>query len=407
MSTDAITEVTGRPGPLVEPGPALTSEQRARASRQIILPGMGDEAQRRLANARVLVIGAGGLGSASIPYLVGAGIGTIGIVDDDTVELSNLHRQITHTTADIGRTKTESLADAATRLDPAVRVHQHALRLSAANAREVLADYDLVIDGSDNFATRYLVNDAAKLVGIPLIWGAILQHHGQISVAWHAHGPGYRDLFPQPPEPGSVPSCSVGGVLPGLCGTIGSLLATEALKLITGTGTPLIGRVLIYDALAARFQELPYGRDPHAEPVTELIDLEPLCAPVTVQKVSATELAERMLRRSTTRLLDVREEEEWQSHRIRGSVWLPLSALSTALAADVEAFAVPKAEPVVVVCALGIRAQRAAAQLVAVGFTSVEVLAGGLQAFDEIAAEFVDRPGANDAASRILQEEHK
>lgn len=399
MPTDAASARAEALGPLVEPVAELTAEQSARASRQMILPEIGDLGQRRLANARVLVVGAGGLGSACIPYLVGTGIGTIGIVDDDTVELSNLHRQITHTTADIGREKTDSLADAARRLDPTVCVQRHTVRLSAANVREILSGYDLVIDGSDNFATRYLVNDAAELIGVPLVWGAILQHHGQVGVAWHAHGPGYRDLFPHPPEPGAVPSCAVGGVLPGLCGTIGSLLATEALKLITGAGNPLIGRVLIYDALAARFQEVAYERDPHALPITHLVDLEPHCVVSAADTVTAAELSERMRRGSAVRLLDVREAEEWHSNRIRGSQWSPLSQLSTALAADSDQWVTTAAEPLILVCAGGVRAQRAAAQFLVAGYNSVAVLEGGLAAFEHIAADLVERSNHSDEYS--------
>lgn len=200
--------IPASPPPLVEAGEALTGEQAERAARQMLLPGFGELAQRRLRAARVLVIGAGGLGSASVPYLAGAGVGTIGIVDDDVVELSNLHRQIAHGTADVGRRKVASLAEAARSIDPGVRVVEHDLRLTSANALEIFGAYDLVIDGSDNFPTRYLSNDAAQLAGIPLVWGAILGYHGQLGVAWHARGPGYRDLFPVPPAPDEVVTCA-------------------------------------------------------------------------------------------------------------------------------------------------------------------------------------------------------
>jgi len=395
MSTEALV----RPGPLVAPGPALSDEQRIRASRQMLLPGLGDEGQRRLRAARVLVIGGGGLGSASIPYLVGSGVGTIGIVDDDAVELSNLHRQITHTVADLGRAKTDSLADAAARLDPDVLVRRHTVRLSAGNALDVLRDYDLVIDGSDNFATRYLVNDAAQLRGIPLVWGAILQHHGQVSVAWHAYGPGYRDLFPDPPTPGAVPSCSVGGVLPGLCGTIGSLLATEALKIITGMGEPLIGRVLVYDALAARFSEVPYARDPEGEPATELVDFEVWCEPEAgaVPTIGADALAERIRAGEPVSLLDVREAHEWADLRIRGAAWSPLSALADSIV-DAAAFVVAAPARTTIVCAHGVRAVRAAEMLIAAGAERVDVLAGGLTEFAAVANELVETTRAGELA---------
>src|SRR5690606_11174957 len=278
---------------------------------QISLPGFGEEAQRRLAAARVLVIGAGGLGSASVPYLAGAGVGTIGVVDDDVVELSNLHRQIAHSTADIGRSKTASLADTVHALDPSITVIEHCDRLTSQNALDIFSQYDLVLDGSDNFPTRYLANDAASLAGIPLVWGAILQYHGQVGVAWHSRGPGYRDLFPVPPEPGTVPDCAAGGVLPGLCGTVGSLLATEAMTLIAGVGEPLVGRVLVYDALAARTREIEFGRDPEAEPVTELIDYALFCGSSedefgAPESATAAELAEALRSAGQSVLIDVR-----------------------------------------------------------------------------------------------------
>src|SRR5918993_1019306 len=197
------------PGPLVEPGPRLTPDRIARFSRQLMLPGFGELAQRRLAAARVLVVGAGGLGSALVPYLVGAGIGTIGIADDDTVELSNLHRQVSHGVADLGRLKVDSLAETVAAIDPQCRVVRHPLRLTAANLGGVLADYDLVVDGSDNFPTRYLTNDAAVLAGIPLVWGAILRFHGQAGPSWEVHGPPHPDPFPPPPPPPQGLSCEL------------------------------------------------------------------------------------------------------------------------------------------------------------------------------------------------------
>lgn len=364
---------------LVAPGAPLSEEQSQRAARQLALPGFDILAQRRLAAARVLVIGAGGLGSASIPYLVGAGVGTIGIVDDDLVELSNLHRQITHTTANIGLPKTSSLAQAAKALDPNVRIIEHNLRLDSSNALEIFANYDLVIDGSDNFPTRYLSNDAAQLSGIPLIWGSILQHHGQVSVAWHAHGPGYRDLFPVPPAPGTVPDCAAGGVLPGLCGTVGSLLATEALKLIAGIGHPLVGKVLIYDALAANTRTLEYSRDPQAPAVTELIDYEVFCAGSLpeVQPIEATALAASLARTDAPALLDVRNEDEREQQYVAGSLHIPLPELEAAIESGAALEQIPA--EVTVYCARGPRSQRAAALLAGRGINA-NYLEGGLPA---------------------------
>lgn len=248
------SQKAARPGPLVAPVAGPQPYDWVRASRQLVLPEFGDEAQRRVAGARVLIVGAGGLGCASAPLLAGAGVGTIGLVDDDVVELSNLHRQVAHRTATVGRPKVDSLAEALEALNPDVQVNRHQLRLTAENAAALFASYDLVIDGSDNFDTRYLTDDTARLSDMPVVWGAIQQYSGQLSVAWHRYGAGYRDVFPEPPAAGM--DCSGGGVLPSLCGTIGSLLATEALKLITGLGDPLIGRVLVYEALHARMQEV-------------------------------------------------------------------------------------------------------------------------------------------------------
>lgn len=368
------------PGPLVEPCPVLSPEQAARAGRQMLLPGFGEEAQRRLAAARVLVIGAGGLGCAAAPALAGAGVGTIGIVDDDVVELSNLHRQLAHRTADIGRRKTASLARAIREIDPGVRVVRHDLRLTSAVALELFGDYDLVIDGSDNFPTRYLVNDAAELTDTPLVWGAILGFHGQLGVAWHAHGPGYRDLFPQPPAPDEVVSCATGGVLPGLCGTIGSLLATEALKLITGIGRPLIGRVLVYDSLSAATRELRYERDPEAVPVDRLVDYELFCAGAGAPPSVEPEELLRRLETREVRLIDVRERDERELLRVAPSESLPLSAWETA--PPDGAFA--PGERVTVYCAKGPRSIRAARMLRERGIEA-DYLGGGIERFARVA----------------------
>ncbi|MFJ2470766.1 ThiF family adenylyltransferase [Glutamicibacter sp. NPDC087583] len=382
---------------LVAPGPPLSGEQTARAARQLSLPGFDDTAQRRLAAARVLVIGAGGLGSASVPYLVGAGVGTIGIVDDDVVELSNLHRQVTHTTANIGLAKTASLAQAATALDPNVKIIEHNLRLDSSNALEIFANYDLVIDGSDNFPTRYLSNDAAQLSGIPLIWGSILQHHGQVSVAWHEHGPGYRDLFPVPPAPGTVPDCAAGGVLPGLCGTVGSLLATEALKLISGIGAPLVGKVLIYDALAASTRTLEFSRDPQTAEVTELIDYVLFCSGALpeAQGIGAEALAELLVGSDTPVLLDVRNDDERAQQHIAGSLHLPLPQLEAAIESGADLEQIPA--QVTVYCARGPRSQRAASLLAGRGIKT-KYLVGGLPALAAVAPQLLAEPAPTEGA---------
>ncbi|GAA5155244.1 adenylyltransferase/sulfurtransferase MoeZ [Microbacterium pseudoresistens] len=372
--------------PLVDPGPALSPERITRYSRQLMLPGFGEEAQRRLRNARVLVIGAGGLGSATVPVLAGAGVGTIGIVDDDAVELSNLHRQLSHGVADIGRAKVDSLADTVRALDPECRVITHPERLTSQNLPGILADYDLLVDGSDNFPTRYLANDAAELAGIPLVWGAILRFHGQAGIAWRAHGPTYRDLFPSPPPPDEALSCELGGVLPSLCTAVGSFLATEVIKLVTGIGDPLIGRVLVYDALTARTREIAYAPDEDADPITGLIDYDLFCG-VTPDEpaedaLSAAELLQRMRAGEEVVLLDVREPHEARARRIEGSALLPVGRIDAGEMPDVEG-------SMVVYCEQDPRSRRAVRALRERGIDAV-YLTGGIRAFAEVGGPVVE-----------------
>ncbi|WP_312794832.1 molybdopterin-synthase adenylyltransferase MoeB [Kocuria sp.] len=322
--------------PLVAPASDLSREELERYSRHLTLPQLGEEGQRRLKNARVLVIGAGGLGAPALQYLAAAGVGTIGVVDDDVVSVSNLQRQVVHGMADIGRPKVDSAADAVARLNPLVTVHRHPERLSTDNALEIFSGYDLIMDGADNFGTRFLVSDAAELTGIPVVWGSILRFDGQVSVFWSGHGPVYRDLFPEAPAPGQVPSCAEGGVLGMLPATIGSVMVTEALKLITGIGRPLLGRVLIHDALAQTWRELTVLPDPHRPPVTDLSRVALACglpsdddaAPAPHETVTAPELAELLTARSlgetSFTLVDVREDWERKLVAIPGSVHVPL-----------------------------------------------------------------------------------
>lgn len=384
-----------RPAPLVEPSAPLTPERIARFSRQIMLPGFGELAQRRLATARVLVVGAGGLGSALVPYLAGAGVGTIGIADDDVVELSNLHRQVSHGLADVGRPKVDSLADTVAAIDPECRVVRHAERLTAANVRDILANYDLVVDGSDNFPTRYLTNDAALLERTPLVWGAILRYHGQVGLSWHEHGPTYRDLFPVPPSPDEVLSCELGGVLPTLCATVGALMANEVVKLVTGIGELLLGRVTTIDALSGRSREIAYETIADAPQITSLIDYELFCgvdhaaseeqAETSAAPISAAELLRRMRSGEPLRLLDVREPVEAALRRISGSELVPLGEL----AAGAEPVAGDGA--LVVYCEQDTRSRRAARLLRERGHADVVYLAGGIDAFSSVAGEFVHR----------------
>ncbi|MCU1575245.1 MAG: molybdopterin biosynthesis-like protein MoeZ [Micrococcaceae bacterium] len=395
--------------PLVELGEELTREEVERYSRHLILPEMGIEGQRRLKNARVLVIGAGGLGSPALLYLAAAGVGTIGIVDDDTVDLSNLQRQVIHSVADLGRSKLASARDSITALNPLVRVVLHETRLDSANALELFEDYDLVLDGADNFATRYLVNDAVALQGKPYVWGSILRFDGQISVFWEKHGPSYRDLYPEPPAPGSVPSCAEGGVFGMLCAAIGSMMVIEAVKLITGTGRSLLGRLLIFDALAASWREIRISKDPLAQPVAELVDYEVFCGLVPAEEaggagrtrgaapfgtaafganrtedvpaLSASQLAERLAARSSGRdsfeLIDVREPGEYNIVRIPGSRLVPLGGIRSGTALET----LPRDVPLVLHCKSGVRSAQALASLQAAGYADVMHLDGGILAW--------------------------
>ena len=267
--------------PLVEPAAELTKEEVARYSRHLIIPDVGMTGQKRLKNAKVLVIGAGGLGSPALLYLAAAGVGTIGIVEFDAVDESNLHRQVIHGQSDLGRPKAESARDSIAEINPFVKVNLHQVHLSSSNALDIFADYDLILDGTDNFATRYLVNDAAVLSGKPYVWGSIFRFEGQVSVFWDQYGPNYRDLYPEPPPPGMVPSCAEGGVLGVLCASIGSVMVTEAIKLITGIGESLLGRLMIYDGLEMSYRTVKIRKDPNAEPITELIDYEAFCGVVS------------------------------------------------------------------------------------------------------------------------------
>ena len=309
--------------PLVDVGPELSTSQVERYSRHLLLPEVGREGQRRLANSRVLVVGAGGLGSPARLYLAAAGVGTLGVVDADVVEESNLQRQIIHGQSDIGRSKVRSAAESVHEVNPHVQVIEHELRLDSSNALELLRGYDLVVDGADNFATRYLVDDACALVGIPHVWGSIFRFQGQVSVWWAGEGPCYRCVFPTPPPPGSVPSCAEGGVLGVLCAAVAAVQAAEAIKLVVGMGDPVVGRLLLHDALSQRWDTLQVERNPDCPlcgdhpTITELIDYEQFCGLPATQEddvhamlptVTAPELAQMLRERPDSfRLVDVSE----------------------------------------------------------------------------------------------------
>jgi len=315
--------------PLVDPVDELTRDDLVRYARHLTLDQIGPEGQRRLRGARVLITGAGGLGSPVLLYLAAAGVGTIGIIDDDVVDVSNLQRQVVHGMADVGRAKVESAADAVARINPTVTVEQLRTRLTADNAVDIIGGYDLVLDGADNFATRYVVSDACTLTDTPCVWGSILRFDGRVSVFWNGpehDGISYRDLHPDAPAPGEVPSCAAGGVIGALPGTVGSLMVTEAVKLITGTGTPLFGRLLIHDGMAMTFRELKIIPDPDAPLVTAVDDgVSDACALPSYPTVSPAELQSRLDAGAV--LIDVREPWEREIVSIPGAQPVPLAEL--------------------------------------------------------------------------------
>ncbi|MEN9866852.1 MAG: Molybdopterin biosynthesis protein [Pseudomonadota bacterium] len=380
--------------PLVEPLAQLSNAEITRYSRHLLLPDVGLPGQQRLKSAKVLVIGAGGLGSPALLYLAAAGVGTLGIVDFDVVDESNLQRQIIHRVSTVGQPKGESARLAIAELNPYVKVNLHAERLEAHNAIELIAAYDLVLDGTDNFATRYLVNDACVLAGKPYVWGSIFRFEGQASVFWEqapdGRGLNYRDLYPEPPPPEMAPSCSEGGVLGILCASIGAIMATEAVKLITGIGSSLLGRLAVYDALEMRYRFLPLRRDPQRQPITGLIDYPQFCgltAPDTeansaannaaVAAISATELQQWRQAGRAFRLIDVREATELAICAIPGAIHIPKNQL---LANPAQA-QLEGADPVVLFCRSGTRTRQMLLALQQQGYHKVCHLEGGILAW--------------------------
>lgn len=380
--------------PLVEPAAELTRDEVARYSRHLIIPDLGLDGQKRLKNARVLVIGAGGLGSPTLLYLAAAGVGTIGIVEFDVVDESNLQRQIIHGQSDIGRPKAQSARDSILEINPLVNVVLHELRLEPDNAVELFEQYDLILDGTDNFATRYLVNDAAVLAGKPYVWGSIYRFEGQVSVFWEdapdgpageKRGLNYRDLYPEPPPPGMVPSCAEGGVLGILCASIASVMGTEAIKLITGIGDPLLGRLMVYDALDMTYRTIRIRKDPETPKITELIDYEAFCGVVSDAAAEAAagstvtprELRDMLDAGRKVALIDVREQVEWDINRIDGAELIPKSTLE---AGDGLA-KLPQDRTPVLYCKTGVRSAEALAAVKKAGFADALHLQGGIVAW--------------------------
>lgn len=355
--------------------------------RQRVLSAFGADAQRALAEAHVLVIGAGGLGSTVIPALAAAGVGTISIVDDDTVDASNLARQTIHGASDVGRPKVDSAADAVARLSPDTTVIRHPVRFVDKNSFDLLLDADLLIDGSDTFATRYLANDAAAIRGIPMVWGSASQYGGQVGVAWDEAGVDYRDLFPVQPDDDAAQSCELVGVLSTVCAVIGAMMASEAIKLLTGIGEPLIGRVASYDALTGTTREIEYRRDPDAARPGSLEERTAVREPDPERSVTPAKLAQ-LLAGPTTRgihetppmLLDVREAPEASFVSLPDSVLIPLGQLPDRLD-EVAELAGGRDGSIVVYCHHGVRSARALETLEKAGFTKVRHLTGGIDAW--------------------------
>jgi adenylyltransferase/sulfurtransferase len=380
----------------MQENPTLSTDELVRYARHLSLPEVGPEGQRRLKAARVLLVGAGGLGSPAALYLAAAGVGTLGLVDFDVVDATNLQRQVLHGTAAVGRPKLDSAEERLRDLNPHVRVERLAARLTSANALEILRDYDVVVDGSDNFPTRYLVNDACVLLGKPNVHGAVYRFDGQASVFWAERGPCYRCLFPEPPEPGMVPSCAEGGVLGVVPGLVGCIQTAETLKLLLGVGEPLVGRLLLIDILRMTFRELRLRKDPgcpvcgESPTVRELIDYERFCGvhpettPETpmeekIPEITPTELKERLDRGDRLTIIDVREPHEWEIGNLepQGARLIPLGSLPQRLG-EIDAD-----EEIVLHCRSGKRSERALELLRSHGYPRLWNLRGGILAWSD------------------------
>ncbi|HEY0936466.1 MAG TPA: adenylyltransferase/sulfurtransferase MoeZ [Trebonia sp.] len=377
--------------PLVEPAADLSVDEVKRYSRHLIIPDVGMAGQKRLKNAKVLVVGAGGLGSPALLYLAAAGVGTLGIADFDTVDVSNLQRQIIHGVSDVGKSKAESARESIAEVNPYVKVILHKTRLESENVLEIFEPYDLIIDGTDNFATRYLVNDACVLLHKPYVWGSIYRFDGQASVFWADHGPCYRCLYPEPPPPGMVPSCAEGGVLGVLCASIGSIQVNEAIKLITGIGDTLNGRLMIYDALEMSYRTVKVNKDPDCAicgknpTVTELIDYEAFCGAVSEEAeaavvgstISAKDLAAMQERGDNIYLVDVREPNEYEIVSIPGATLIPKGDFLNGSALE----KMPNDKQIVLHCKSGARSAEVLAVLKEAGFSDAVHVGGGVLAW--------------------------
>ncbi|HJP58392.1 MAG TPA: molybdopterin-synthase adenylyltransferase MoeB [Gemmatimonadaceae bacterium] len=369
----------------------LSLEERVRYSRHILLPQVGEDGQRRLKAARVLLVGAGGLGSPVALYLAAAGVGTIGLVDYDDVDLSNLQRQVLHGSAAVGRSKLDSARERLHDINPHTRVELYDTRLTSSNALDIARTYDLIVDGTDNFATRYLVNDTSVLLGIPNIYGAVHRFEGQASVFGTTDGPCYRCLFREPPPPELVPSCAEAGVLGVVPGLVGTIQAAEAIKILLGLGDTLAGRLLTIDALGMEFRTISIARDPECpacgtHEITELIDYDEFCSGVgvsdrrgMVQEIQPSQLADRLASGDDLEIIDVREPFEWDIGHIPGARLVPLTHIAD------EIPRLDKRRETVLYCKVGVRSRFAAEQLADAGLSEVRNLTGGiLRWIDEV-----------------------
>ena len=381
--------------PLVSDDVDLSVDEVRRYSRHLIIPDVGMAGQKRLKNAKVLCVGAGGLGSPALMYLAAAGVGTLGIVEFDTVDESNLQRQIIHGQSDVGRSKAESARDSVKEINPYVQVNLHEIRLDSSNVMELFSQYDLIVDGTDNFATRYLVNDACVLLNKPYIWGSIYRFDGQASVFWSEYGPCYRCLYPEPPPPGMVPSCAEGGVLGVLCASIGSIQVTEAIKVLTGIGDPLVGSLIVYDALEMSYRKIKVRKDPNCAicsdhpTVTELIDYDAFCGAVSDaaadaivdSTISVKQLDDMLKQRERGErdfvLIDVREPGEYEIVNIPGAVLIPKNEF---LMGDALAN-LPQDKQIVLHCKAGSRSAEVLAAVKGAGFKDAIHVGGGVLAW--------------------------
>ncbi len=378
--------------PLVEPAAELTRDEVNRYSRHLIIPDVGMSGQKRLKNAKVLVVGAGGLGSPALLYLAAAGVGTLGVIDFDVVDESNLQRQIIHRQSSLGRPKVESAAETVREINPLIDVVVHNTALDRDNIMDIFSQYDLILDGTDNFATRYMVNDAAVLLGKPYVWGSIYRFDGQASVFWSEYGPCYRCLYPEPPPPGMVPSCAEGGVLGVLCSSIGSIQVNEAIKLLTGIGEPLVGRLMIYDALEMTYRSVKVRKDPECplcgkNPTqTELLeDYEAFCGAVSEEAaeavkdstISVHDLKAMQDRADDIFLVDVREPNEYEIVSIPGATLIPKGEFLNGSALE----RLPQDKKIVLHCKSGVRSAEALAVVKNAGFSDAVHVGGGIVAW--------------------------